>query len=664
MALYLNQFKSLISQSQFERLIKSLNSDKQQGQFSSLDQFRTRLETLSKELFEKRIAPLLKLFLGVPGFIIDTETYNFMLDRLQDDLEVAFQEAKNIDEVLRSHQALVKDLILKNLKHAVSDLERQIATHELIVTSPHGFNKTLFSNFDGIGTMRFQRTVETEGLFVDPRENVLMPSAFDASIDEIGKYLTLPFQNIGYIPIVGIRQIFDSEAVVTGYSVSSDDLKLSNLIDDLSNTYWSQLYLFEVNQPTVVITKLELDLGGTQEINFVEIEPVLLNDVVLQEIDYLDSNGVLETIDTEEAIGNHRTKIQFQKIAASKIILIFRNENSSQVNYVVGQKDQSVDLPDVISPLLAQRLQLVSDSRTITFSGRQFQIGFDNIRVGLATFQEAGIFISEELSLGQPMKLVGLKTEEIRPTAYASAPLDFSPESDTYDDLSDQKIFAGSIEYWILRKQFSDRQELLSFNVFPILPLGITRINHERLILTHHFSANTLVNDSGRLMFYIDPDSVESTLAVFRNGNSLNQIDDESEGDGWLIEPRLTNDLLSSGSPMKFGIRLSQPRAGDIYTVSYTPTISNILTTAKASNGNEHQTLVDLVGDLSARSYLDQVVLNEETTGANQVAGTTVCLMIVLRRNNADGNLSPIVKNFILAIGAKDLTRFEDQLYG
>jgi hypothetical protein len=108
---------------------------------------------------------------------------------------------------------------------------------------------------------------------------------------------------------------------------------------------------------------------------------------------------------------------------------------------------------------------------------------------------------------------------------------------------------------------------------------------------------------------------------------------------------------------MKFGIRITQPRSGDIYTVSYDPVMSNIMTPTSVSVS---QVIVDLLGDLTARSFTDQLVLCADVKHSLPITRTELYLMVLLRRNTADKYLSPSLTKFVLAAGTQELLSLED----
>ena len=661
MAQYLNKFKSSISKNQFEKLTRLLDAQKRRGQFSTIDEFRKHLDSVMKELFTKRITPLLEVFLAIPGEVADVETYNFMLERIQDDLEVAFKEIANIEEVLRGHRAVVQDVLLKGLKHAAADLENKISTYELMVTSGHGFNSALASNFDGAISPRLKRAEDVGGYFKDPRTGRAISADYDIYLDQMGKFLTLPVQSSSYVNIVGVRQIFDSDATATEKNVEPEDSSVSNLIDGENGTYWMVLSLFEDNKndkfPAEVKTRIELDLGGAKEVNFLEIEPALLNDVTLDSMSYIRKDGSVETVaGVSETIGRHRVKILFRKIGAKKIILTFSNETSHALAYEVP--DTEVTLEELLTEPVNEKISQMQVSLTESFSGRQFQIGFDNIRVGLAKYLDKGVFINKALELkSKPARSFGLQVEEERPANSTALPSGISFTEDTYDD-GDTKFMYGSIEYWLIRNSYDSNERFIASDFLPILPLEVSRVNHERLILTHKYGATSVVNDSGTTMFYTD--ATNGNIKVYRNGEltPLTQLTPGDTADGWVEESNLVNTSSGNGTPMSYGIRITQPKAGDIFTVSYDPIVSNVLTISTAS-GATQQNLVDLLGDLSARSYTDQILLSSDHKGAFEIESSKVYLMTILRRNTSDEFLSPLVKEHLLGVSTKNPSKFQ-----
>jgi hypothetical protein len=90
MTTYLSNFSSAIHNNQLNRLNRTLSVKNAAGQFQTTDQFKNELNKMMVELFQNKLKPLLKLYRALPSTKIDVETYNFMLQKIQDDLETAF----------------------------------------------------------------------------------------------------------------------------------------------------------------------------------------------------------------------------------------------------------------------------------------------------------------------------------------------------------------------------------------------------------------------------------------------------------------------------------------------------------------------------------------------------------------------------------------------
>lgn len=649
---YLSKIGSSIAKNQFARLARILDDQQRSGHFATIEQFQNRLNTLMADLFQKKISPLLTQFLAIPGLQIDSETYNFMLDRVEDDLYIAFEEALKIEEILNSHQLVIRDIILRNLKHALGDLEAKVSAYEILAVLPYEFTKFLYDHFTRAASTRLKRTIDTDILFVDPRLETKILATSDANIDQVGKYLTLPEDEVIWISVLHVRQIFDSEAVFTENDVEPEEIKLSNLIDERLGTYWTRLYLFEDSTQASVKTKLEFDFGGIKEINFVEIEPALIRKIDLESVSYIDRNDVLVTInDTSQEIEHHRTKIIFRKIAAKKVILTFENENSLYKSYDTQTSEDT--LYDVLSNPVLDQLGLSQVVEQNSFAGRQFQIGFDNIRFGLVAFKETGIFISNPILFDLPARTLGLSINELRPSALTSSPLSISYERDTYDDTADSYLRYGSIEYWGIVRGYDSNNNLIATDFISLLPLTKTRVNHERLLLTHTYGSSE-IEDSGSLMFYTNVSS--GNIQVYKNHETTPLVYNTD----WFEASDLTVSSPGNAFPMTFGIRINNPHVRDIYTVCYNPIVSNVWTPTVAAGGASHQVVVDLVGDRSIRSFEEYLVLIENSKYGIEVANSKLNLMIILRRNSPDKYITPIVDNYLFAASIKDSERFNE----
>ena len=109
---------------------------------------------------------------------------------------------------------------------------------------------------------------------------------------------------------------------------------------------------------------------------------------------------------------------------------------------------------------------------------------------------------------------------------------------------------------------------------------------------------------------------------------------------------------------MKRGIEILSPIYPlDVYTVSYTPSISN--TTIIPSSGHTEAKVIDLVGDQSARLTFNNIIVFNETKGPYIIDHSKIYLLIIMRRNSADQHFSPAVEEYMLVTGSVDPSKFQ-----
>ena len=706
MGQYLDKFKDTIGTRQTEQILKLLNNKRNTGQIRSVQEFTDRLRTLMQELTSTTLQPTLKLFLASENDYTDSETYNYMLDRVEDDLLAAFEEANNIDEIQKAHETVIRDILLKNLKAGVDELESKITTYEFLNASGEGYDAANFSTFRESKKGRTLRSAsQARVLFVDPVRGDLIPISEDATAELVGERLVLPENTVERYPIKKIRQIFDSTSPQSELIVEPPGTEINNIIDNTVGTYWVQSLLFSEDHEFIKV-KVELDLGSVQEINIIEVQPAIREPIILEDIHYIDRNNVITSINFPEQEITSSVGIRIPKVATSKIILTFRHENSVPVQFEYDETTQhlirqaiaeppqgydaniqniSTELNNLISSEnIKEAIGILLTDKSV-FTGYEFLVGFDNIYVGFADYKSRGIYISSELSL-KDMGKIGLTTLESRPYLdSATRTIQFT--EDTYDNDSSNELvfvdgtatagrnFLGSIEYYIVRQEYTLEGVLFRTTTFPILPTSVERIHQERLLLTEKSASTSIRNDLGQTRFFTNTTATEGNIKVYRNGILL---EDESNStvavDGWRNYPANppagphgaeSDRQPNNGNPMRFRIQIINPLPGDIYTVSYNPLKSSTTTFPNGTDWLIHTNtdglkVVDLIGDLSARVSSNQTIILGKS-GVEELIGKEIkiFLAIILRQNTAEASLSPAVEEYTLLAGKKDLTKFE-----
>lgn len=693
MAQYLKKFKGTIGKRQTQQILKLLNKKRNSGQIRTITEFSRQLENLMREITSTALKPTLKLFEAEANDFADSETHNYMLDRVQDDLEAAFEEALNIDEVQTSHEALVRDVILKNLRAGIAELESKVSLYEFINKDERGFDSAIFSTFRESQEGRTQRGgIRTRVLFTDPRWGAVVPAAQDADVELVGERLVLSNDDSAFYDITKVRQIFDSDSPQSELVVEPPDSKLSNIIDDTKGTYWVQALLFSEYRKSVKV-KLELRLGSSREVNLVEVEPISKFGVILEEISYVDANHVVTNLGITERVLTSPASVRFKKVATDTIILTFRNENPARSQFEHGKgwpslfqdalqeppegitpdvKRVSPELDEILGSAKVKKLIGVDDLpkrkvRRKKFRGYEFLVGIDNVRVGLTVHEPRSIYVSVPLSMSGSGGVCGLRTDETRPyidendgeIKFTDVTYDLDKESSLVED---DVFFQASIEHWLVKEDLNEQGTLLRTTVFPVLPLGAERVFHERLVLNEKSDPSLTENDIGTLMFYTS--RTDGDIKVYRNGELLSdQTEVIGASDGWQYldeEGRRTPD---NGERMGFRIQVLGLVAGDIITVTYTALTSS--TTATPNDLSSFDSVgglkvVDMAGDLSVRTGPGQLMVLDQASAGTIANSIDIYLVTILRLNSANTSLTPAVEEYTLLAGNKDITKFEE----
>jgi len=655
MATYLNQLKSTLNQIQAEQITALLIGKKNSGEIKNLDEFRSELNLLTSQLMAEKISPTLEIILGDIDEIIDSRSYNFMLDRVKDDLTTCFKQATTLDEVLEDHTVLINNIILKSIKLGIANLESKIAKYEFLASSKDGFDNAQFNTFATTEQLRTSRASENAPLlFLDPRsKNPLgVDVSFDLSNDRI---LAGPLDDQTSVPVKSVRQIFDSESTQSVEAVNFSSNDINKIIDSTPGTYWIYSILENKILDNGAFVKLELNLEKSSNVNSIEIEPASLKPMEFVRIEYVDNNNAFQIIQINDLLTNKK-RIQFPEINTDKLVVVFKQENAIEVQYEPKQsndnfekallgEDSSVDLDsikdEIVKVLRSNRI--LNDILVIDPTETQelkifyeYIVGLDNITVQYTQFTEDSIFVSEVMTVDD-ITQIAVQAKDQRPILNGNL-IEYT--SDTHPEVDDG-TFLGSIEYWGIMHSYNAIGQLVKVDKVPLFPLGKTSVSQERLLLTE-FVGGAISANAGFLMFY--PDLNIGNIRVYKNGELL------TEGLNWNIDSSLSNTLQPpTGIKNKVAIRISNPVSSAFYTVSYTPDCSN--TRANPSDIQDFSLLkvIDLEGDASIKMGCDNIIyVDAEKREKKNIDITKLYLVAILRRNTSDVSITPIVDEYLL----------------
>lgn len=676
MASYLDKFRSALPSTQGNQMLQLLISKRDSGEIRTIDEFKNKLKELTAKLLANQVAPTFELLTAIAGEDISSERYNYMLSRINDDLAAAFIELDNLDEIITAHHNLINEVSLKALRFSLNELEARVSLYEFLNKHDKGFDDSLFNTFRGFQKENTSRSDDAAAMvLVDPRKHEPILSHEDCYVDPIGERLMLGFSDNNLASIKEIIWLANANSIRGEIDASFKGSLLSNMIDGTRNTYWVAPILLSERRTEGALMELAVYLNANQDINYIELEPASLYPMTLIGIDYIDAGNTRRTASTGTLQITSPVRINLQRITTSCLIIKLKQTNYEEIQFVrkagtdnferavTGEIVSSIDKVSITEDL---KKVLTSDfvltdlyglKSTVIDQVKYFEyvIGFDNIRAGFSSFNERGVYASIKKtvsSLGQ----VGLTVSETRPLQTSSSttivPTSFSYPSRSSSE--DENFYHGAVEYWLVVQSFASDNYLISTDNIPILPMGASRIYHEQLVFVSK-STGAINNNQSQLIFYTLASNTD--VLVYRNGTLLTyNVDWEFIADG--DSSNLTTETPASGSPMKRGIRIKgMVNPLDVYTVSYTPVVSNILTLVTEST---LQSIVDLTGDplSSTRLVRDNIIVFGENRESQPVDHCDVYLVILMRRNSAEQNFSPTVDEYMLVVGSRDQTKF------
>lgn len=679
---YLNKLKTVLPSVQGKQIMRLLSKKKEDGEIRTTDELRDKLKQLTENLLQNKIQPTLKLWLAGGKKDISSEQWNEMMERIEDDLEAAFEEANNLYELLDVHDFLIKTVALQSLEASLRKLEAQVETYQFLRRADEGFDDALFNTFrSSVGAFTDRESRIGKTLFVDPRSLTKILPSESAVVDPVGERLILGAESSKYISLKSVESLTTSTTTHSELDVSFKDVDIANIIDGKKQTYWAIPILLSSPLSTGAYAEIAVELPSFQDITFVEIEPATEKPMLLDAIAYLNMSKEVQYVDIEDILLDRETiRVDFQKISTSKLILKFRQDNYTEVQFkkkslsnlsqVLSNSltfskpsDISVDediLGAITQPFISSNVLGLRSIQEVTAEYVRYYeyiFALDNVRVGRSKYNDIGIFVSDKKVVDHPSQL-GLRVEEKRPVQESGYQQINSSLAYSYPERSsseNSKIYHGSIEYWATIEFLNSSGDTEQTITVPVFPLNSFRAYHEHLVLTKTIGSGVLLNNAGSLMFFATANS--DNVTVYKNGLALAYMSDwEFVADGH--SSGLTVESSNTGWRMRRGIKITnRDRLTDIYTVSYTPSFSTSFSVPANTN---LMSVVDLSGDLSARLAANGTITIEPGRISEDIVKANIYLVVILRRISRNNDITPVVEEFLLAVGSKDTEKFEE----
>lgn len=644
---YLQAWESAIPTVQGSQIVQLLTNMRDQGIIKTERDYRTALNRLTGAINATDPVPLSKLFPALLDTIIDSESFNWMVDKITSDLVSGFRESQNIEDLLKAHKKVYEEFTIAKLKQIIGIVEQQVVFHELLRQNEEGFSNMQYNTFTQNAKSTSRSSVLATQLFYDRSSRETLDTKYDAIVDAVNEALELP-GTFNTRTFVSIEEDLENTTVDTVADASSIRTRLygsglnalRNAIDGVENTYYIKPFFMTDTLASGAQLRLVLDCGGLRPINYVEIYPIADYPFQITSVQYLHKDGVVYSVEMQESgllgVDIYRpTRLHFEEVEAREIyvtatqfhytLINFQNSSIKEVpsenfegTYLETQAVQDIVNDAVDDDAFLEFLREQFDEKDLPYRMYQYVIGFDNIWTGKINYEDTGIFVGEAFPINR-CRRIGLVTDEAT-TTYT---------------LENQR---DSIEYWVYKQDYNEVGGLIGISSAPIMPEGVTEA-YERLHLTE-ITAGSLKANTGTLRFQghwgaADP----TTVSVYQNGLPLTKDTDWSFTDSGNLS------LLNYTR-----ITITTPVGGEVYTVRYTP-VQYLPGADTDKHYRENQPYLYYFGE-------SNVIRTAGEIGSEDVAESDIYLIVIIRHNhNIDFTQSPRINEYSLMVASEDPNR-------
>ena len=632
---YLETWKSGMPAIQGAQVGQILTAMQEEGLIRTEEEYRNAINRISAMIRGTDPIPTVKLFYAVLNEYADSESYNWMIERLRDDLSTGFGESELIGEVLEAHQKVYEEFTLAKLRSLIETIREEVNLHVLLRQNSEGFSNLQYNTFAQNSKSTTTKSSLLEQLFFD-RSSKKMLDDDPAIIDAINESLELN-PTKGQFQFVEVQEV-DTDTTLTDYTYELPNNDISNMIDGTNQTYYTKVFFMEDIVTGGAQVKFFLDPGKLSPINYVEVQPVADYPFQVSNIEYTDKEGNLQDVELQES-GILNQDIfrpivyHFKKVDARYVYVTLNQPHYTMLNFhgsslmeatpaedFYGTNLESEMVQDAVRSVIddepfLQNFPEEFDDELLLY---QYVIGFDNIVAGEIAYEELGIFVSEVFSVAR-CRRIGLDADEV----------------DTNETLTGRR---ASFEYWIYKQDYNADGGIIATTALPILSLSDIRV-FERLELLETIGATRPNTGTTRFQGHYGAGAPtgDEEIKVYSNGVELTYLTDwEFEDLGILNNINYTRIKLTAVTD-------------EVYTVEYTPVQFHPGNTERGYQ--RFQPNAYYKGD-------NNLIFTHGDIGSEEVEESDVYLIVIMKRNNIDDNTqSPKLNEYSLLVASQDPTR-------
>lgn len=640
---YIDNFKSLVPALQGNKVINRVEGMKEAGEIQTETEYNNKLSELLAEISTDEFKPTFK-YMPLKEGRSSSEHFNYLMDRIYDDLDVAFTELNNIFATVKAHDIFFRDKLLDDLHFTLKAMEDEVDGLIDISDTRNAFDNVLTNSFSGENFSLSNTDPVASEILYDNRKEERITDNLLGFIDSREEALMLPLSDKQEIPFTEV-QVVTADSTDTVVDIKVADSKIENIIDlDVSSGWTHNILRKEILSDGAKLS-IELNLGDKREINYLTIHPVSDFPMLLESIKYIDINNESINIPDTSLFNTSLNKpvtVSFIDIIAKKIVLNLKQDNSVLFDYVKNKEITIDDLKRdnsstrstaILSEEIVKTIQdpdILSVIPVSEVTSNEYDVynhyifAFKEISTGLSAYKSDGYFISREYRIDIPQR-IAIETKEIIPEY-------FNVESG-----SNEKI--GSFEYTIIKKDYNENNELIQDKIFSILPTGCSSVSGERLF----FDSTRRIIPLRFLGHYSDNDG--SDIQIYRNNIEL------TRGVDWRFSDR-SNQLDNSDSTLQPGtsytnieiLHSSDVIRTGIYTANYIP-----------RQIKEPNTSVERDGII----YFDSGATEHQVhNGVENVSYSNIYLKTVMRNNSFEDSKTVKLEHYKILSSSVDENKY------
>ena len=626
----LKEIPSLVNAVQGNKILQKVNQLKADGAFKTEEEYQEELKRQMIQIAGSQNKPIYS-YAPIMAGAAHSEYINKSMEDIVIDLNVLFSEISYLFSKIKSHEIFF-DRSVEELLNLTNRLEKELEAAQIEAGLDNVYNKVVYNSFlDASTRLSLINKISSEMYYDNRIENKVDETEL-AEINTTCGTLELPTFKKNNIKIANI-DIVSTETTVSEYDIQLPSNSTDSLTSDKKSEIWSYHILTRNRLKDPAKLSLEVDLGDKQEINNIFLSPNTSVPVLLDSIKYEDEGRNEKEIEIDSSLLTEDRMFVFPSVIARRLKITFKQDRSDFIPLSTTQqwntlddihRDPSLNVSlssiesnikeQIKDPSIKGILGLNGSKNESSILLNKYSFSFNSIKVGMSDYQDIGYFVSKQEKT-KPVSIIAIETNESIDTLK--------------HPITGKSMPSGSIEYDIIKRDYSKSGQLLSSTVIPVVKTGTNIINGEMCpfaiskTITTRFKAHSNAGDG-------------TAIKVFRNGEEL------IRGVDWFFPDR--KDFLNKedgtikdgASSTRITIAHSEDQIKNgIYYVEYIP--------AYALDGEAYIT--------SEMKYLPGCTIRSAITYYGQeIAYSDFYIKITLRSFNNSGKMSPIVDFYRLLL--------------